>query len=302
MHSPKVSVMMVFYNPGPDIMNALASLLYQTYCDWELIAIDDGSTCNYEPLFASLGDPRIKFHRLERNYGIPTARQIALQRSAGDYIAILDADDWMYPDRLAEQCFALDNHPDVDLVSNRVLITDASGFPIGVRPKHVHGRIETLTRPRTLQFPFCSSTFRRSITSHTKFDPQLRWASDTDFVNRALIARKFLLLPEVAHVYNELMSSSPAKVLASTRYRRRSMRMLAAQHPASSTLAIVDSFGKELVYRVAFALGQHHAVLTRRNRKPTSTELKQYEEARCMLNAAQHSLRQVSVESIHAPL
>lgn len=100
MLSPIVSVVMPAFNAAPTIRNAIGSIIDQTFDDWELIVVDDGSTDHTEQEVKKFNDPRIRYERFETNHGIVTARNYGNALSKGKWIAMQDADDHSMPDRL----------------------------------------------------------------------------------------------------------------------------------------------------------------------------------------------------------
>lgn len=99
---PKISVVMPVYNPDPsEFINAIQSLLWQTYANWELCIADDVSKSrDYLRLLGRFRDRRIKLFFLPARSGIAGASQYALDRATGDYIALMDQDDELYPDAM----------------------------------------------------------------------------------------------------------------------------------------------------------------------------------------------------------
>ena len=98
---PKVSVIMPTYNAAHFLPRAIESVCAQTLTDWELIVVDDGSTDGtVEVIRDYLTDPRIRFLQNPQNMGPSHARNRALDVATGQWIALLDADDWYEPQRL----------------------------------------------------------------------------------------------------------------------------------------------------------------------------------------------------------
>ncbi|MBT1177880.1 glycosyltransferase family 2 protein [Bifidobacterium callimiconis] len=103
-HDPKVSVIMSVYNAAPYLEQSIGSLLDQTFTDYEILCVDDGSTDDSRKVISHLADShpqgsRIKLIRTA-HVGLGAARNIALQQARGQYIAFLDADDWADPELL----------------------------------------------------------------------------------------------------------------------------------------------------------------------------------------------------------
>src|SRR5215831_6951377 len=101
--TPRVSVIIPVYNRAKYVGEAINSILTQSFTNFELLLIDDGSTDESVEIMRSYTDPRIRLVCNERNLGIPKTRNKAIQLARGDYIAILDSDDAALADRLAKQ-------------------------------------------------------------------------------------------------------------------------------------------------------------------------------------------------------
>ena len=111
-----VSVLMPTFKQAAFIRRAIDSLLAQTLADWELIIVDDGSPDETGEIVAPyLADPRIHYHRLERNRGLGATLNEALRHAQGDMIAYLPSDDVYYADHLHSLAAALDAQPDAIL-------------------------------------------------------------------------------------------------------------------------------------------------------------------------------------------
>jgi glycosyltransferase involved in cell wall biosynthesis len=93
---PKVSVVIPTHNRADVVGDAIQSVIFQTFEDWELIVVDDASEDNTEEVIGSFKDQRIRYVRHEANRGGAAARNTGVRESSGDYIAFLDSDDrWM---------------------------------------------------------------------------------------------------------------------------------------------------------------------------------------------------------------
>src|SRR5262245_19762108 len=116
--SPKVSVVIAVYNREKYVRSAVDSILSQTFSDFELLVIDDGSTDGSIAVVQSHSDPRIRLIRNHTNFGVSATRNKGIQLARGEYLAFLDSDDWAYPDRLAKQIAFLDNHSEYAAVGS----------------------------------------------------------------------------------------------------------------------------------------------------------------------------------------
>ncbi|MBE0426198.1 MAG: glycosyltransferase family 2 protein [Nitrospirae bacterium] len=98
---PLVSVIMPLYNKQPYVKRAVDSVISQTFPDWELIVVDDGSTDGSSNEIPH-DEPRIRFHRQE-NAGPGAARNSGISMARGEYVTFLDADDYYYPHKLEQE-------------------------------------------------------------------------------------------------------------------------------------------------------------------------------------------------------
>ncbi|MCX6713679.1 MAG: glycosyltransferase family 2 protein [Candidatus Vogelbacteria bacterium] len=126
---PKVSVNMITFNQGAFVAQAIESVLSQNFTNWELIIIDDASTDDTKNAIARyFKDQRIKYFKNEKNLGICLSRNRALRESTGEYIAILDSDDfWNDKDKLKNQIDFLDDNHDYAVIGTGVVTVDEDG-------------------------------------------------------------------------------------------------------------------------------------------------------------------------------
>jgi len=103
MGKPLISVIIPTHNRAELLRRAIKSVLNQTFEDFELIVVDDASTDSTPEVATGFDDPRIRYIRLKKNSGAPTARNTGIKRSRGAFIAFLDDDDEWLPRRLELQ-------------------------------------------------------------------------------------------------------------------------------------------------------------------------------------------------------
>lgn len=116
-----VSIIVPTYNRDKTIVRAINSIRNQTYENWELILVDDGSVDATEKVVSDIGDERIVYLKLEKNAGAAHARNIGMQQAKYDYIAFLDSDDEWLPDKLLLQMREMQKAPgDVGLIYSRM--------------------------------------------------------------------------------------------------------------------------------------------------------------------------------------
>ncbi|MCP3966863.1 MAG: glycosyltransferase family 2 protein [Lentisphaerae bacterium] len=110
---PLVTVFIPVYNRQQYIAQAIESILSQSFRDFELIIINDGSTDNTEEVILSFKSPKIRYYRNDQNLGIPATRNKGLNLAKGKYMALLDSDDIALPNRLEVQVSYMEANPDV---------------------------------------------------------------------------------------------------------------------------------------------------------------------------------------------
>ena len=115
--SPRVSVLIPTYNYGPFLSEALESVLAQTYTDYEILVLDDGSVDHTAQVAAAY--PQVRY-LYQENAGIAATRNRLIRQSQGELVAFLDADDLWEPEKLEQQVRYLDTHPQCALVFTRV--------------------------------------------------------------------------------------------------------------------------------------------------------------------------------------
>ncbi len=124
---PLVSIGMSVYNTGPFIADAIASILAQTYVNWELIILDDGSQDDTLEIIRQFDDPRIRVISDGTNKGLPARLNQAVDLAKGTLFARMDGDDICWPDRLEKQVAYLHAHPEVDLLAAELLTFRTDG-------------------------------------------------------------------------------------------------------------------------------------------------------------------------------
>lgn len=129
--SPSVTVFMAAYNASKYIEVAVKSILNQTYQDFELLIVNDGSTDDTSEILESFKDERIRIINNLENKGLTYTRNIALQEARGQFIAIMDSDDISYPNRLAIQIDAFKDKPDLALYGGQAKMIDENQKEIG---------------------------------------------------------------------------------------------------------------------------------------------------------------------------
>jgi glycosyltransferase involved in cell wall biosynthesis len=184
MSQPQVSVVIPSYNCARYLPEAIDSVLAQTYQNFEIIVIDDGSTDETAAVLRRYGLPvRVVY---QHNQGVAQARNHGIRQARGEWIAFLDADDVLLPHKLAAQLTVAAAHPDAGMIHSGWNRVDAEGRVImPVEPWH---QVPELTLESWLRWkPVLPSAmlFRRQWLEQTGgFDPRFPPAEDTELVLR----------------------------------------------------------------------------------------------------------------------
>lgn len=128
---PRVSLLMTMHNAGAYLRPAIESLLAQSFSDFELIVVDDGSTDDSAAVVEGITDARIRLIRNAINRGQTACLNQGLALARGEFIARQDADDLSNSDRLEKQTRYLDAHPDTALVGANAVEIDGADKPVG---------------------------------------------------------------------------------------------------------------------------------------------------------------------------
>ena len=125
MKQPLFSVLIANYNNGQYLMDAIGSVRQQTYANWEIVLVDDGSTDNSEELYAELEkDERIRLYRNEQNMGCGYTKRRCAELAQGDLCGFLDPDDVLLPNAIEDSVKNLELHPDCVLSFSRFYTCD----------------------------------------------------------------------------------------------------------------------------------------------------------------------------------
>lgn len=184
---PLISVIIPAYNQARYVSQSLQSVLNQTYPNFELIVVDDGSTDETPQIIARVQDPRVRVIR-QANAGLSAARNTGLRESSAPLVTFLDADDYFLPDKLEVLLRFLEEHPDTGLVAGKARYIDhlSNTLPSPAMPS------TRLDLPELLyENPICVSSIlmrRMWLERVGVFDETLRACEDWDMWLRLLAA------------------------------------------------------------------------------------------------------------------
>ena len=169
----KVTVLTTLYNKGAYVEEAVRSVVAQTFRDFELLVVDDASTDGGLEKVKAIADPRIRILESPENTGRAAAANRGYDAALGEYVAVLDADDLMVPERLAKQVAFMDAHPEVG-VSGTWLKAFGDMDTVLEKPASDAEIRSQLLLGLTLSYPSCM--IRRSVVEnhHVRCDPDWR--------------------------------------------------------------------------------------------------------------------------------
>jgi glycosyltransferase involved in cell wall biosynthesis len=209
---PLISVIIPVYNAARYVESALGSILQQSFGDFELVAVDDGSTDRTKSVLDQIAarDPRVRI--ISRpNTGIVGALNDALAAAQGEFIARMDADDIALPDRFAEQLAYLRAHPECVALGTDILYTDPDGAPlIRHRPALAHDTIVAqLYEANGGAIIHPTMMARRAVIEQIgRYRPETRnFLEDLDLYLRLSDVGKLANLPEVHLHYRQHLQS-----------------------------------------------------------------------------------------------
>lgn len=183
---PRFSIIVPAYNAADYISQTLASVVYQTETEWELIVVDDGSTDSTAATVRQFDDHRTTLIRQE-NRGVSAARNSGFAKSRGEYVLFLDADDLLFPNSLRRLGQELDCHPEAVLAFGTCTrfertppLESAARAPLRARPKPGGDALASLLRANMLLVGGVLAR-REAIVRIDGFDPELKMGEDWVF-------------------------------------------------------------------------------------------------------------------------
>jgi len=159
----KLSVVLPVYNAEKFVAKAVQSVLDQTYKDFELIIINDGSRDSSLEIIQSFKDPRIRLIDQE-NQGLAKTLNIGLKLAKGDYIARMDADDICLKHRFQEQITYLKKHPDIGLLGTAVEIIDENDKHLSYHAPYIgHSKLVQFMNEKGNPFKHPTVMFKKDL-------------------------------------------------------------------------------------------------------------------------------------------
>ncbi len=210
---PIISVIIPAYNAERTILETIESIQQQTFSDFEIIVINDGSTDKTLELLQNIKDNRLKILSYE-NGGVCVARNRGISHATGELIAFLDADDMWTPDKLELQLAALQQHPEAGVAySWTYFMYEQEGSVVPGKPVFFEGNVY----PKLLVENFIAHgsnllIWRKVIESVGEFDSTFPHCADWDFYLRLAAQYPFVLVPKHQIFYRQSSGSMTSKI------------------------------------------------------------------------------------------
>lgn len=273
---PLVSIGLPVYNEEAFVADAVRSVFAQSFRDWELTIVDDGSTDKGPSWLERLQDPRVSFARDGQHRGLGTRLNQIVALAQGKYIARMDADDLMHPERIASQVEFLERNPEVDVVGCSVLSFNARGEPLSLR--QLPQEHERITASPLNGFALAHATTVASAEwwrAHL-YDEVTRACEDVELWLGSYRSSRFANLPAALYFYREEQSYSfreyvaAKSELASRLWKRR------AEYGASAVCSSLLQWPRIAAYGLAHVLGADRALVRRRGSPVSSDQAEEF--------------------------
>jgi len=200
---PQLSVVMSTFNSSRTIERAIGSILNQTFSDFELIIMNDGSTDDTESKILAFTDERIKYHSLVHG-GLTRALNFGVLQASAKILARHDSDDWSEPDRFGTQLRCFEEDCELSVVASWHNVVESNGRYLGLKSTATDdGGIKKMLRRRN---PFChgSTAIRKSAFEITGgYDEALLFSQDYDlWLRMAAKGSKFMCIAKPLYNYS----------------------------------------------------------------------------------------------------
>lgn len=192
---PQVSVIIPLYNKGLYIRRALESVFAQTFEDYEIIVVDDGSTDNGPEQVSSYSDPRLRLIH-QANAGPGAARNRGINEAQGKYVTFLDADDEWLPEFIQKSYVVLETNGDCDVCISAWYQDSAKGGD------KIYERQNILDVYSSLNVNMNSGKVDSRQLKHDEYVLHLWWTS-TVFIRKNILSEKYCFFDRVRYVYGE---------------------------------------------------------------------------------------------------
>lgn len=195
-----ISIIMPTYNRERLVLRSIQSILDQTYTNWELIIVDDGSTDSTQQVVQSVNDQRISYIKNQKNMGAALSRNKGVQLANYNYLAFQDSDDVWKPGKLEKQMCYLSKHAEFDLVYSSFVNHHLDGRKVQVPNDQIGEREGNLLSTLLINNVIGTPTIlvkKETFENNRGFDETLCALEDWDFVLRVSESSRIGFIPDV---------------------------------------------------------------------------------------------------------
>lgn len=263
--NPSVSIGMPVYNCEGTLDAAVRSILNQTFSEWELLLVDDGSTDETLNEARGYKDPRIRVFTDGLHQGLVARLNQAVGLSRGKYFARMDGDDVSYPERLALQVEYLEGHSEIDLLGGGILVFGSGGGVLGTHANP--SSHEDICRRPWAGFYLAHPTWmgRREWFRNHRYRSEAVRCEDQDLLLRTYDKSLFAALPEIVLGYREEELSLRKNLIGRCSFVRSVVReAIAKRRYAIAAGVIIEQALKGLTECVAVGTGLDYGILRHR--------------------------------------
>jgi glycosyltransferase involved in cell wall biosynthesis len=240
------------------------SIFAQSFEDWELLLVDDGSTDGSLEAVLRITDPRVKVITDGSNRGLPHRLNQISDLARGEFIARMDGDDIMHPDRLSDQLQIMQGHPELDMVGSRAVVINEKNEPIGVvGPEKID--MDPWSFLRKSQFVHPSIMAKAKWLKDNRYSSEFVRAEDHELWIRACRTSVFGQAPRLLLFYRDEQPNNPQKYYATQRSDRRLARTYGNSIAGfwRTALFIVETYAKTWEYAARKAISGKPPRITR---------------------------------------
>jgi glycosyltransferase involved in cell wall biosynthesis len=272
---PAVTVGLPFHAERDSLADAIRSVFAQSFTDWELLLVDDGSSDGSREIAERVRDPRVRLIGGGARRHLPARLNEIVQAARGELVARLDADDMLHPARLERQVQVFRDERAIDIVGTGMFNVDARGrlmsvtVPLAARAEPLHAlRRDLVVHATTLA--------TRAWLLENPYDERYPRAEDRELFARTCRTVRVAQLAEPLYLY--FHRKDPTQTLRDyTGSCRDNRRIFRESGPAlvgafATTALITESIAKEAVFRAMTGLGLQQRLIERRGRRPTKAE------------------------------
>jgi glycosyltransferase involved in cell wall biosynthesis len=285
VNKPFITIAIPFYNAEKYLSDAVRSVFAQTHQDWELILMDDGSTDKSLEIAKSINDPRVRVYSDGKNKKLATRLNEITKLAKYDYIARMDADDLIFPEKLEVQMQYLLRNPNIDMITTGVFSVLNNLEIEGIRGGDFENPtfIDLLTRKYGVTH--ASLLVKKSWYERNKYNETLAIAQDFDLWLRASKNNDFKIksISNPLYIYREEDNITKAKLITASKNSREFIKKYADRYEFT---LIYKSYLKTLAIHVLGFSGNLQKLQKRRGNQDISDSIiKTYKKALFNINS-----------------